>query len=328
MKKPFRWSLLFTDYALFWLLVITVVFFTAMQGAFLSFGNVMNILKNASYMVMMVTGLTWVIAAGEMDCSFPDVASCSSMVFAWFVANDYTMIFSISMALLAGIVCGITTSFFVVKCGFHSLITTIAVATIARSAASAINGGMPLVTPAIKSASFYRFINSNIQGFSMNFIIAVLIFVLLFIIQERTRYGQHIYAVGENRQAVTEAGIKSGRIVAGAFILSAGFAGLAGIVTVFMVYGCGMPRMGTSFFLDGFTIVFLGATAFKHGKTNVLGTLIGGIMLAAIVNGMTLIGGTFAASQITKGVFLVIGIFISALGQRQNRKRMGLLKYE
>jgi hypothetical protein len=51
-------------------------------------------------------------------------------------------------------------------------------------------------------------------------------------------------------------------------------------------------------------------------------------MLAAIVNGMTLIGGTFAASQITKGVFLVIGIFISALGQRQNRKRMGLLKYE
>jgi ribose/xylose/arabinose/galactoside ABC-type transport system permease subunit len=326
--KNIKWSVLFTDYALFWLIIITVAFFTIMQPVFLGFGNMMNILKNASYMIMMVTGLTWVIAAGEIDCSFPDVASCSSMVFAWFVVNDYTIPFSIFMGLLAGLVCGVLTSFFVVKCGFHSLITTIGVSTIAKSTASAINGGMPLVTPGIKSTAFYRFINSTPAGFSVNFIIVVVIFVLLLLIQEKTKYGQHIYALGENRQAVNEAGIKSGRILASVFILSAVFAGLAGIVTVFMVYGCGMPRMGTSFFLDGFTMVFLGATAFKHSKTNMLGTFIGGIMLAMIVNGMTLMGGTFAASQITKGLFLVVGIFISALGQRKNRLRLGLLKYE
>jgi ribose/xylose/arabinose/galactoside ABC-type transport system permease subunit len=326
--KRIKWSVLFTDYALFWLIIITTAFFTIMQPVFLGFGNMMNILKNASYMIMMVTGLTWVIAAGEIDCSFPDVASCSSMVFAWFVVNDYTLPFSIFMGLLAGLFCGVLTSFFVVKCGFHSLITTIGVSTIAKSVASAINGGMPLVTPGIKSTAFYRFINSTPAGFSVNFIIVVVIFVLLLLIQEKTKYGQHIYALGENRQAINEAGIKSGRILASVFILSAVFAGIAGIVTVFMVYGCGMPRMGTSFFLDGFTMVFLGATAFKHSKTNMLGTFIGGIMLAMIVNGMTLMGGTFAASQITKGVFLVIGIFISTLGQRKNRLRLGLLKYE
>jgi predicted ABC-type sugar transport system permease subunit len=86
--------------------------------------------------------------------------------------------------------------------------------------------------------------------------------------------------------------------------------------------------MGSSFFLDGFTIVFLGATAFKLGKTNIVGTFIGGIMLAMIVNGMTLLGASFAASQITKGIFLVIGIFISAFGKRKSSGRLGLLKYE
>jgi predicted ABC-type sugar transport system permease subunit len=59
-----------------------------------------------------------------------------------------------------------------------------------------------------------------------------------------------------------------------------------------------------------------------------IGTLFGGIMLIMIVNGMTLMGGAFAASQITKGILPVIGIFISALGQRRNREKLGLLKYE
>jgi ribose transport system permease protein len=319
----------FTDYALLFLLLATVLFFAiATRAIFLDYNNLMRVIKNASYMIIMVTGLTWVIAANEMDCSFPDIAACSSMVFAWLVLNDYTIPFSCLAAVASGLVCGTLTSIFVVKFGFHSLITTIAVSTIAKSIAAALNGGMPLNVPVIKSSSIYRFLNSSIGGFPIIFFIAVILCLILFFVQERTRYGQYIYALGENRMAVTEAGIKSGRILTSVFILSSVFAALAGVATVFIVYGSGQPKMGSSFFLDGFTIVFLGATAFKHGKTNIIGTFIGGIMLAMIVNGMTLLGATFAASQIIKGVFLVIGIFISAFGKRRSSDRIGLLKYE
>lgn len=75
-------------------------------------------------------------------------------------------------------------------------------------------------------------------------------------------------------------------------------------------------------------MVFLGAMVLKLGKTNVVGTFLGGIMLAMIVNGLTLQGASFATSQIIKGLLLVIGIVMVAVGQKKRRGKAGVLKYE
>lgn len=323
IKKIFK-----AEYSLFWLIAAALVFFAVVQPAFFSFFNLMNVLKNASYMGLMVLGLTWVIAANEMDCSFPDVAACSSMVFAYLAINGLGVGMAFFFAVLAGVLCGVLTSVLVVRFHFHSLITTIAVSTIAKSVAAALNGGMPLSVPVIKSTGLYKFINGDVAGIPMIFLITIVIYIILILIQEKTKYGQYVYALGENRQAMKEAGIKEGRILASVFITSALFAAIAGVLMVFVVYGSGQPKMGSSFFLDGFTVVFLGAMVLKLGKTNVVGTFLGGIMLAMIVNGLTLMGASFAVSQITKGLLLVIGIIMVAVGQRRRRGKAGVLKYE
>ncbi len=323
MKKIFK-----AEYSLFWLIGAALLFFTIVQPAFFSMYNLMNVLKNSSYMGLMVLGVTWVIAAGEMDCSFPDVAACASMVFAWFAVNGYNLWVAIAIAIFSGVACGALTSLLVVRFKFHSLITTIAVSTIAKSVAAAINGGMPLSTPVIKSTSIYKLINGSISGVPIIFLIVVTIYVILILVQEKTKYGQYVYALGENRQALKEAGVKEGRMLTSIFVTSAFFAALAGVLMVFVVYGSGQPKMGSSFFLDGFTVVFLGAMVLKLGKTNVVGTFLGGIMLAMIVNGLTLMGGSFAASQIIKGILLVIGIVMVAFGQKKRRGKVGVLKYE
>lgn len=316
------------EFSLFWLIAAALVFFAISQPAFFSFFNLMNVLKNASYMGLMVLGVTWVIAANEMDCSFPDVAACASMVFAYLALNGMGVGLAVIVAVAAGVLCGVLTSVLVVRFHYHSLITTIAVSTVAKSIAAALNGGMPLSVPVIKSTGLYKFINGNIVGIPMIFIIVLVIYVGLYLIQEKTKYGQYVYALGENRQAMREAGIKEGRVLTSIFITSALFAALAGVLMVFVVYGSGQPKMGSAFFLDGFTVVFLGAMVLKLGKTNVVGTFLGGIMLAMIVNGLTLMGASFAVSQITKGLLLVIGIVMVAFGQRKRRGKAGVLKYE
>jgi ribose/xylose/arabinose/galactoside ABC-type transport system permease subunit len=316
------------EYFLFWLVAIACIVLGIITPAFYSFYNIMNILRNSSYIALMVLGLTWVIASGEMDCSFPDIAACSSMVFAYSVLNGVGIVGAILLALVVGILLGVVTSILVVKFNFHSLITTIAVATIARSIAAALNGGMPLGTPVIKSSFLYKLLNSSIGGFPLVFIIVLLIYAILVLIQERTKFGQYIYALGENRKAVKESGIKVNINLSIIFISSALFAALAGILMVFVVYGSGQPKMGSSFFLDGFTVVFLGAMAFKIGKCNVVGTFLGAILLALIVNGLTLMGASFATSQIVKGILLVLGIVIVAIAQKKRKGNKGVLKYE
>lgn len=323
MKKCFS-----AEYSLFWLIFITLIFFGIERPSFFNFGNLMNILKNSSYMAIMVMGLTWVIAANEMDCSFPDIAACASMVFAYFAYNGYNLYLACLIALIAGIICGMITSFLVVKLKFHSLITTIAVSTIAKSIAAMINGGMPLNVPVIKSSGLYKFINAYIIGIPVIFVIGIAIYIILYLIQEHTKYGQYIYAMGENRTAMLESGVNTGRILVAIFVTSALFAALAGVLMVFGVYGGGQPKMGSSFFLDGFTVVFLGAMVLKLGKSNVIGTFLGALMLAMIVNGMTMLGASFAISQITKGILLVMGIVIVVISQKRRRGKSGVLKYE
>ena len=323
IKKIFR-----PEFALFWLIGATLVFFAIAEPAFFGYSNLMLVLKNASYMSIMVLGVTWAIAIGETDVAFPDVAACASMVFAWLASNGVNMAVAILAALAAGALCGILTSFLVVKLKFNALITTIAVSVIAKSIAAAINGGMPLSCPVIKSTGLYHFINGDLFGIPVVFLISLVIYAILLLVQEKTRFGQYVYALGENRQAVKEAGVKSGVIMSSVFTLSSVFAALAGVIMVFVVYGSGQPKMGSSFFLDGLTVVFLGAMVLKLGKTNVVGTFLGGIMLAMIVNGLTMMGATFATSQIVKGILLVIGIVMAAMGQKKRKGKVGILKYE
>lgn len=316
------------ELSLIGLMIVVYIFFGVTKPAFATVYNFMTILKTASYMAIMVAGMTWVIAANEMDCAFPDIAACSSMVFAWCIFKGFGMWPSIAVALFSGILAGSVTSILVVKFKFHSLITTIAVSTICGSVASAINGGMPLTASGIKSSIVYDIVNAKIGQMPVIFLIALGIYIVLFVIQEKTKFGQYIYALGENRQGVEEAGIKVNKILAIIFITSAAFAALAGIILVLLVYGSGQPSIGSSFFLDGFTVVFLGAMVLKLGKTNVVGSFLGSILLVMVTNGLTMMGSSYAVGQIVKGILLVIGIVIVALSQRKQRGKVGVLKYE
>ncbi len=235
---------------------------------------------------------------------------------------------AIAAALVAGILLGSITSFFVVTFKFHSLITTIAVSTIAKSVASAINQGMPLPLPSIKSMGINKMLNSEIGVFPFVLVVAIVIYVAMFLLQEKTKFGQYIYALGENRMAVKETGIKDKKVLSSIFIISAFFAALAGVMLVFLVYGSGQPKMGSAFFLDGFTTVFLGAMVMKLGKTNVVGTFAGAVLLALLVNGLTMLGASFAISQIIKGGLLVLGVVIVSVDQERKIGKIGVLKYE
>lgn len=322
-------KILKAELSLIWLLVLTFLFFTIrIGGYFASVSNIMNILAQASVMAIMVLGVTWVIGANEMDCSFPEIAACASMLFAIVFHTTGSVGLGIGCALIGGIVLGTITSILVVKFNFHSLITTIAVSAIAKSIAAIIYQGMPLPVPAIKSTGFNSFINSNIVGIPVVFIIAIVLYIGLWFLQEKTTYGQYIYAMGENRQAVKETGIKDKKILTTIFVTSALFAALGGVLMVFTVYGSGQPKMGASFFLDGFTVVFLGAMVLKLGKTNVIGTFLGALMLAVLVNGMTMLGSTFAVGQMIKGILLVVGVVVVSASQKRKKGKVGVLKYE
>ena len=134
-----------------------IVFSILNGSAFYQSYNLLNIFKSAGSMALMVLGLTWVIGAGEMDCSFPEVASCASMIFAWMLNQRYDPTLCLVVSLLSGVVFGLLTSLLVVRFHFHSLITTIAVSTIAGAVANIIYKGSVLSIKGLNSTWMYKF---------------------------------------------------------------------------------------------------------------------------------------------------------------------------
>jgi ribose transport system permease protein len=317
------------EFALLGVLLLVMALFSILNGkAFYQVYNLMNILKAAGSIAIMVLGLTWVIGMSEMDASFPEVASCASMLFAVMLNARVDPMLAAGLCLLAGVGFGLLTSLLVVKLQFHSLITTIATSTIAGAVANILYNGSVLSIKRLNSTALYKFFVGDVLGFPVVFVIAVALYALALLVQEKTRYGQYVYALAENRQAVKETGVKTGRVITATFVLSSFFAAFGGIVYVLTVYKSGQPSMGSSFFLNGFTIVFLGAMALRLGKANVVGTFIGALVLSALTSGLTMLGSGFAVGQVIKGLLLIMGVAVVTAYRRKIVPKGSKMKYE
>lgn len=325
LKKIFR-----AEFVLFYILVLVFLLFCLLCGrSFYSSLNITNILKSAGPLGIMLFGVTWVVASGKTDVAFPEVGSLTSMTFAYFYLAGTSSALAGLYGIGVGLIMGAVSAVLIIKFKFHPLISTIAVSTAGGALAISISGGSAIKLSAIASSTFiYDLCQWQIGPFPMIFIIAIGMAVIMWFIQEKTRFGQYIYAIGDNPQAVKEAGVATWKIDIVLYLVSAFCAAFAGLVYTITVYTSGQPIMGTSFFLNGFTIVFLGALAIKLGKCNVLGTLISAVILSCLTNGLTQLGAHYSLTQLSKGFLLLVGVGVVTFTRRKRVGKAGILKYE
>ncbi len=330
MKKAisngFRLVKLFQpQFALIWLLFAMVLIFSITSNAFRTPDNLLEILRSSGIYAILVLGLTWIVATGELDVSFPSVAALVSMVTAYLIKIGLPIGVILILALATGTLVGIINGLMVSYLKIPSLIATIATGFTATAIAKVMGEGKPIFI-AMQSKIVYGFVYGKIFGIPVLFLTALIIYLACRFLQDRTIMGQHLYALGENRQATQEAGINASKIVFYYFILSSVMSAIAGIL-VTAQFGSGQHEIGggNAIMIEGFTAVFLGAMVIKAGKPNVIGTLIGVILLTVLVNWITLLGLPTFIVWLTRGTLLLVGVTIVTLSGYQ-RRVMGKLQ--
>ncbi|HVW49954.1 MAG TPA: ATP-binding cassette domain-containing protein [Trinickia sp.] len=135
----------------------------------------------------------------------------------------------------------------------------------------------------------------------------------------RTRFGRYVYAIGGNAEAARRAGIDLARLRTLAFVFGALTAGVGGIV-----YASRLRSISTSF--DGGTIVLyvvatavIGGTSLFGGRGKPLHAVLGGVVIAAIVNGMALLGLPAAIQLMATAVVLLASIFVDVVVRRRGQ---------
>jgi putative multiple sugar transport system permease protein len=155
-------------------------------------------------------------------------------------------------------------------------------------------------------------------------ILAVLVLIYGFV-STRTVVGRHIYAVGGNKHAAELSGVRSKRIDFLVMMNMSILAALAGMVFVARSGGSG-PFDGVGWELDAIAAVFIGGAAVSGGVGTVVGSIIGGLVMAVLNNGLQLLGVGADATQMIKGMVLLVAVALDVYNKRQGRPSItGLL---
>jgi D-xylose transport system permease protein len=144
------------------------------------------------------------------------------------------------------------------------------------------------------------------------------VLVLWTVLTGRTRFGRYIYAIGGNAEAARRAGVSLGTIRTLAFVLCGMTAGIGGII-----FASRLDSIGTN--LDGGQLVLFAVAAAVIGGTNLFGgrgrmlhALLGGLVVATIYNGLSLIGMSAAATDIVTAIVLLAAVSVDTLARRNS----------
>lgn len=310
---------LIVRYGLFVLLAVLVAVFSWLRPSFASLGNITDMLRSASISAVMFLGLTWIIAAGEIDVSFMSVAALSTMIIAGLVSAGFGWPMAVLVALGAGVVVGLLNGLLVAGMGLPALVITIATGGLAGSIAAAIGKGTSI--PMATTGFVGPIVDADVGIVPLIALIVAALYAVAWFLQDRTTFGHYIYAMEQNRRAVVEAGVRANRILLMLYVLSGTLSAVAGVLLAADL-SSGQPYIGTSYFIDGLTAVLLGGMALKMGKPNMIGTLVGVMLLAVLLSGAALLGWTDSQRQIVRAALLIAGVALVVWTRRKTRAHL------
>ncbi|MDR6437093.1 putative multiple sugar transport system permease protein [Paenarthrobacter nicotinovorans] len=149
-------------------------------------------------------------------------------------------------------------------------------------------------------------------------ILAVLVLIYGFV-ADKTVLGRHVYAVGGNRHAAELSGVQSKKVNFMVMMNMSILAGLAGMIFVARSTASG-PFDGVGWELDAIAAVFIGGAAVTGGVGTVIGSIVGGLVMAVLNNGLQLLGVGADLTQIIKGLVLLAAVAFDVYNKSQGKR--------
>lgn len=299
---------------------IVFIFFSLSADHFFDANNFDNILVQTSTIGLIALGMTLVMINGNIDLSVGATlalaASITVDMMGWPVFADWgnwQVLPAVLAGLASGVVLGAVNGIIVWKTGVDAFIVTL----------GAMLGVRGLVFVYTGEQSFYaaNFAYSDFGASSIGPIptLAVLFLVcaaIIHVLLSRTTHGRNTYAVGDNREAAVNAGIRVGPHMVVNFMLVGFFAALAGVALSTQM-GASTPNLGRDYELWTITAVVLGGTKLTGGSGNIIGTLGGVLAIGILRNGMNLMQVPSFYVLVILGVILIA---VLVLDKQLNRK--------
>ena len=146
-------------------------------------------------------------------------------------------------------------------------------------------------------------------------ILLLLLYLLVWYVLQSTPVGRHIYALGNEPEAARLSGIPVNRLLIGVYGAAGLFYGIAALLSVART-GVGDPQSGQTSNLESITAVVLGGTSLFGGRGNIMGTLLGALIVGVFRNGLQLMGVNSIYQVLITGILVILAVSVDQLSRR------------
>jgi ribose transport system permease protein len=293
------------------IIILAAILITLFQDDFLSLPNLTATFGSIAFDAITAYGMTLLLAGGLIDIS---VGSIMSFVGASTAAimhyGSVGVLSSIFIGLVIAIAIGTANGLIVGKVGVNPLITTIAMMGGLKGAAILVVGENRATISGLPEM-FGRIGQYRIFNFQLHFWIMIGLLVVLQYLLSKSRFFRKYYYMGSNQSAAEVSGININNMKVIAFILSALFAGLSGILFASRL-AAGTADLGDGAELRVITAALIGGASLSGGRGTILGTFLGVVFMALVRNFLILAEiPVYWYDVVVSSVLLVAVILIS-----------------
>ncbi|OIJ14278.1 ribose ABC transporter permease [Anaerobacillus alkalilacustris] len=289
-------------------LMVIIIVISIMNPSFLTFSNILNVLRQVSINALIAFGMTFVILTGGIDLSVGSTLAFSSAVTASLLASGVDPFIAVSIGLIVGTLLGAFNGLIISKGKVAPFIATLATMTIYRGLTLMYTEGRPIT--GLGDSTFFEMMGRGyFLGIPFPAVTMMISFTILYIILKKTTFGRRVYAVGGNEEAAILSGIKADRIKIYVYSLTGFLSALAGLILTSRLNSA-QPTAGAMYELDAIAAVVLGGTSLTGGRGWIIGTLIGALIIGVLNNGLNLLGVSSFFQQVVKGGVILLAVLM------------------
>ena len=286
------------------LLLCTIL--ALLSDRFLTVNNAVNVLRQSTINGIIAVGMTFVILTAGIDLSVGATLALSTVVTANLLQQEIPVLLAVLIGLALGAALGFVNGLIITKTRVPPFVATLGMMTVARGLALTYTQGRPIT--GLPDA--FRFIGTGSLGpIPMPIVIAGLTFLVGWIVLNRTKMGEYIFAIGNNPVAARYAGIATDGYTTFVYVLAGFLSALAGMILVARLNSA-QPTAAIGYEFDAIAAVVVGGTSFAGGEGSLGGTLLGVLVIAVINNGLNLLNVSSFYQPVVTGIVIALALLI------------------
>ena len=286
-------------------LVVLVVLNALFTPNFATAGNFWNVLWQASSVVLVAVGMTFVIATGGVDLSVGSVMAIAAALGAtqlhrgWLIAG--------LLALIGAAAIGVLNGTLIARERIQPIVVTLATLIAGRGLAQVLSNDGQLVP--IRDGAVLAFGRGRIGSVPIPVIVAVVVVALAVVALRSMPFGRYVLAAGGNPAAARLAGVPVRRTLITVFVISAVLAGIAGLLEASRLGASDAAKIGLNLELDAIAATVVGGTALTGGRATIIGTVIGALVMQVIATSFNMLLVPYAWSLVLKAAIILVAVY-------------------